>query len=495
MQNYTDKKDIIGMILFALGALMLVYMLISPLNQLIVNVEEYFTLTLMNFPMADIFTMSGSDVNPPLYYLLAKGIAKMLGILHLESASLFALKVFSAIPYAIILIVSAVKVKEDYGWLTAGLFAFSLAVMSEFFAYYMLLRPSSWALLFVFLSFVFLKDIIDTNDMKYWILFTVFSVLGAYTYYFAAITSIALYILLLAYVLKFNRDLIKNWGISLAAFIICYIPWILPLANFLGSIKGGFWIPAPTADVIIQSLAYFAYSADTVFSIVTIVVLIVIGAVYYMNSTDKDNQIIIIGGIGAFLLTLIIGLVISIAYTPVLIARCMLPASALLWLAISIMISKIEGDKTFLISFALIILLLVSGIGGMIANNDALYKSGSSQKEALDNILADDNATVILTTPNMIVHFLDYADRCDMYCIDEDYIYGENMDRVHQFFDFKDISKDGIGDLATNNTSKNIYLISWGEPDVGLNTTKLSSENGVVISQANIPEVEEEESY
>lgn len=483
MQNLDDKKSIFGMVLFALSILMLIYMLISPLNQLVVNVEEYFTLTLVNFPIADIISMSGSDVNPPLYYLLVKALSKV-------ADDLFIMKIFSVIPYAVILIASAVKIRKDYGWLTCGLFAFALGVTSEFFTYFSILRPQAWAVLFVVMAFIFMNDILKNDDNISWILFTVFCVLSAYTYYFAGITAVCLYIILLAYIVKLNMDGLKKWGISLLAFVILYFPWILPLAKLLGSIHESFWVPAPTFDVVIQALAYFAYSADTFLSVLMILIVALI-CIFYIRFTKHEDEMTVYAGFGAFILTLVAGLVISFAFKPVLLARCLLPAAALVWLSISIIISRLE-DKLFVVSFALIVLVLLSGVGFMISETNELAQSGVNQKEVLDNITSDNESVVILTTPNMIVHFLDYSGNCDMYCIDTDYIYSENMDRVHEFFNFKDITADEISNFTSD---KNVYLISWGEPDVDLNTTELSSENGVVISEVNFPEAEEEYYY
>ena len=72
-----SKKNIIGQIFFALSILMLVYMLINPLNHMIFNIDEYFTLTVINFPISDLLHIVGGDVHPPLYYLIAKLIAKL----------------------------------------------------------------------------------------------------------------------------------------------------------------------------------------------------------------------------------------------------------------------------------------------------------------------------------------------------------------------------------------------------------------------------------
>ena len=83
------------------------------------------------------------------------------------------------------------------------------------------------------------------------------------------------------------------------------------------------------------------------------------------------------------------------------------------------------------------------------------------------------------------MYYLDFDGATDMYCVSQDYIYGENINRLHEIFDFKTVDKDNITSLARNNTNKNIYLISWGNPDVDLNVTKVSNELGTTISKVN----------
>ena len=166
------NKNTIGQLFFTISILMLMYMLINPLTQVITNINEFFTLTLINFPISDILHILGGETNPPLYFLLVKGLSKL--------ANDFAiLNVFSIIPYDIVLILSTFKLRKDYGWLTAGLFALAIAVMSEFFITYSILRPYSWAMLFTLLSFIFFMDIITTANKTSFILFTLFSFLSS----------------------------------------------------------------------------------------------------------------------------------------------------------------------------------------------------------------------------------------------------------------------------------------------------------------------------
>ena len=81
MGNYS-RKDIAGITFFAMSVLALCYMILSPLNHVIVHYDEYFTLTLLNLPVMDMITITAGDVHPPLYYPMAEvfvNITKPLG--------------------------------------------------------------------------------------------------------------------------------------------------------------------------------------------------------------------------------------------------------------------------------------------------------------------------------------------------------------------------------------------------------------------------------
>ena len=100
-------------------------------------------------------------------------------------------------------------------------------------------------------------------------------------------------------------------------------------------------------------------------------------------------------------------------------------------------------------------------------------------------MLADNNTIVVLNNPGLAMYFLDFASQTDMYCVNQDYIYGENINRIHEIYDFKTVDKENITDLVRNNSDKNIYLISWGQPNVDLDVTPLSNNMDMVISKVN----------
>ena len=91
-----EKRDIVGLLFFGAAIIILLYMFISPLTHTIINIDEYWTYTLVNLPVIDGMTVAIHDVHPPLYYI----------ILYLFTPfgldNIYLLKVVSIIPYILI---------------------------------------------------------------------------------------------------------------------------------------------------------------------------------------------------------------------------------------------------------------------------------------------------------------------------------------------------------------------------------------------------------
>ena len=123
-----EKRELIGKLFFGISILILIYMFISPLTHTILHIDEYWTYSLVNLTFMQGMTVAVHDVHPILYYLILYLFKPIAG-----SDNFYFFKVLSIVPYLLLLVVSATKIKDDHGWLTAGLFTFSLGVMSDFF--------------------------------------------------------------------------------------------------------------------------------------------------------------------------------------------------------------------------------------------------------------------------------------------------------------------------------------------------------------------------
>ena len=463
MEFTNEHKDIIGTAFLALSIVMLGYMLVSPLNQMIIHVDEYFTVSVLHFPITALPQVISYDVHPPFHYLLLKIVSDIISALGLQANKIFAFKIMSIVPYALILVLSLTKIRKEYGYFTAGLFAFSMAVMSEFLAYYSIIRMYSWAMLFVILAYVFLRDVLDKNDTKSWMLLTIFSVLAAYTHYFAALPIVCIYVVLLVYIYLNNKEMLKNWLISAAAGVILFVPWIFSLMHQLAFVSEGFWIPKITMKNIIGLLGYFVTSPRNlytcIFAIVILAVLIVYSARQFRD-LDKKDSFYILAGVIAYFGTIFIGLAVSFISHPIIVDRYLLPSAALLWFAISIWAGKVKAKKEFLITFGLILLLLAAGISQLGSCNE-FWTTNNWNKEAFFDQIAQDNSSIVINHPSNRMFYMEYGNTTEMYLLNPpDKLYGYKLSELHDLFDFKEISKEDLPKLVKNNTDKNIYIIS-----------------------------------
>lgn len=113
------------------------------------------------------------------------------------------------------------------------------------------------------------------------------------------------------------------------------------------------------------------------------------------------------------------------------------------------------------------------------------YIKTASSKETLDNITQDSNSILIVNNPHLEMYFLHLANQTDMYCMNMAQLFGENMTRIHQIYDFNSFAKNDINKVIANNTDKNVYIISWNEPDVNSTTVQLDKRGNIVFSKVN----------
>ena len=447
------------------------------------HVDEYFTISVLSLPVQDIIHITSWDVHPPLYYLLGKiavNIGTAIGMDELHS-----LRILSIIPYILILVISATKIKKDYGLLSAGLFSFSMAVMTEFFAHFLIARMCSWAILFILITFIAFLEIIKTNDKKAWIILTVFSALSAYTHYFAAISEGCIYLILLIYIIKYERKELKIWPISAIGAVILYLPWIQILMVQMTKVKAAYWIRQLNLETFPKTLSYFAYTNNFTYSLIAIAIVILILHIYKKDSkgVGGKERFLVLSGIFVYLATVILPIALSLKFRPILMHRYLIPATAVMWLSLSIIIGKIKTKKLFMISAALIAVLLVIGVTTTFTTNDILYKSGVHQKEILDNITEDPNSVLIVNNENLIMYFLSYANKTDTYFQNINNIFGENLTHLGKFYNFKTFNKEETDKVIGDHKGKNIYIISWNKPVIYTPTEQIDTWTGATISK------------
>ena len=440
-----EKRDWLGILFFGAAILILLYMFISPLTNTIINIDEYWTYSLVNLPFMEGMTVAIHDVHPPLYYWILY-LFTPFGL-----GNLYLLKVVSIIPYILIMVVSATKIREDYGWLTAGLFVFCLGVMTDFFVEFLTIRMYSWGLFFLLMVFIYYKEVITRWDKKSWVLLTLFTLLSVSTQYFLALTCGLVYLLILAEILTEHKDKIRQFAKSVLALIVLYAPWgivfIHQIQTHANDAKEGFEL----VNVIHYFTAFAIKSQNfrldmVIFKIIAIIFLIFILVLIYKKK-DKFSA----AGVFLMYATLAIGILsLMSSFTNSMRVRYLVPVFGIFWLSASIVIGKIKDYKV--LAIALVLILLLAGASLAITNEDINSRLAFNEKKAsfLDGINNNDSVIVYNTDYGYKVLHNDLNNTSKQYTLSDSYFYSGDVEVC------KDFDK-----ILKENPDKNIYLVNW----------------------------------
>ena len=503
MVNFKDKTiyDYIGMAFLFASIIILIRLLTLPMAHSLIHIDEYFTLEVVKLNFIDACRVIIGDYHPPLYYMLLKVVKKLLLMTNIPLDLISALKLFSILPYFILIIFSGTKIRKQYGWLTAGVFAFSLGIMSDFFISYLKIRMYSWGIIFLLLGFIALYGVLTKSDKKSWMLLTIFAVLGAYTQYILAMSFIVLYLLLLGYILLFKENgfdrigELKKWIVSSICGILLYAPWLPFLFRQTGKVSEEYWIATPDINEIFH---YFymssTNSADLLPEIIAIVALIVFLAIaikLYLDSKNissdeerikgKKESIYLLIGIGVFLGTIAVSLILTFTFRPILVVRYLVPSAAVVWFSYSIIIGKLQDNKK-IVTLLLALVLLLGCCGVFYNEGEIAYANHTiSEDQRLFNQMNTNDSVVIIMGNINLLQFEDHLKNTTIYPV---YSH-KNKEWLPVLKKLDDDNKVKTVNITTEvlekNQDKTIYEIiqyKKGTPDYGENYTV--TKNGTI---------------
>ena len=350
----------------------------------------YYTLGVMHHPFSVMVGDLLVNVHPPLYYFILKAFIYLFN----PSNIIYLSKLVSILPLVLILALIFTKVRKDFGCEAACVFAILLASSMQVMYYSSLVRMYSWALFFVTVQFVFAYDLIYRQDNRLsWAIFAAAGICSAYTHYFAAATSIIIYILLLLYL---KRSQLKIWAAAVILSIIAYLPWISIFLNQFGAVRDDFWIKPIAFNTIIEYFGFIFQPMDNIFGIVVALLFIIsFLVIFYLNfkddGFDDDKSRFSILLFSTIFLTMILGIVLSILIRPIFIARYMLPALGGFLLSFSILLSNIRANsKVYNIILCIVIIFSICGVVGFCQQADIDYNHTLNDFEFLDSINSSD---------------------------------------------------------------------------------------------------------
>lgn len=334
--------------------------------------DEAYSVGIAKQPWGNLFISTINDVHPILYYVLLKLYSLICG------TSVVALRIFSVIPIVLLAIFSFVKIRKEFGDKVSFYFNLVLLLLPVTMHYGSQIRMYSLSMLFVTITAVYAYLAYKNNNKKDWIIFAIASICSAYTHYFALFTIGIINILLLFFIVREKKELLKRWFIYGAIQIVCYLPGIAIFLLQSTRVAGGFWISVNYPDIITQIIEFFFKDSinsglPSIFGLFIVIYMILRVHKLYLEDKKKIRPVTI--ALTTCGLVILVTLLISFVRA-VFIPRYMIPMLGLFIFAFAYVLSV---EKSRLIKIIVIIGLIVLTIWNGVTLWDKSYSEENSK--------------------------------------------------------------------------------------------------------------------
>lgn len=205
----------------------------------LVNMDDTFTLRMLQHSILEIIKLDSLDVHPPLYYIILKLFFNITFISHASPyVQIIAGRLFSVLIFFVTLAVMRSILNKITNQRYSLMFLGLVILFPTVLWHTTEIRMYGLSALFIACE---LNEIINYNcnrRLKDIILATVFASLGAWTHYFTAIIAG----LLLFYNFVIEKKKRISYCISGIVFFISFIPWLRISITQISSVKHSYWI-------------------------------------------------------------------------------------------------------------------------------------------------------------------------------------------------------------------------------------------------------------
>lgn len=276
--------------------------------------DESYSIAIAKHSFKEIWQIGSHDVHPVLYYIMIRIV------MLITNNSIVCVRLFSCVPLILMSILGYSFIRKEFGNKAGLIFTFFSLFFPTLLTYAGEIRMYTWAMLFVTMMFVYAYTIMnnynvrevlsdDNNIMyenkiknkntllKYWIIFSIFSLASAYTHYYALVVATIINVGMFLYFIvsyiktskndssnyddikndnkkseKINSENIRNDSkeiiilkdrktykfnlissiVSAVVQIILYLPWLFVFISQTKVVSKGFWVKFPTPLNVIE---------------------------------------------------------------------------------------------------------------------------------------------------------------------------------------------------------------------------------------------------
>lgn len=398
MKKRTSKREKIYYILYTIAMLLL---FLWTLRIDLVNMDDTFTLRMLQHPISEIIKLDSLDVHPPLYYIILKIFFNITFISH---ASPYIQIIVGRLFNVLIFFVTLIVMKNILGKLINQRFSVMFLTLVVLFPTVLWhttdIRMYELSALFISCE---LNAIINYNrnqKLKDIILATVFASLGAWTHYFTAV--IAGLLLFYNFIMEKHKKL--PYCISGVVFFVLFIPWLKISMNQISSVKHSYWIKNQVGEYfnafVYQKLGrILGNNLSFCFSILFIVCLIYI-AIRTLRTFNSDFKKYYIMTSICLYGTILLGFVLSILIRPIFLGRYVYGISLVYFIMTlplinEFIINGITNKKDKLFKYGIISLI---GIGSVLNMLFGIFYDlrGIKIYQEMENVERSSNKVIVV---------------------------------------------------------------------------------------------------
>ena len=337
--------------------------------------DEAFSMAAIKLPWREMLDVIVQDVHPPLYYLILKAGVDVLRLI-IPGASLIELaKLVSVIPHVCLLILGATVVRKRFNPMTSAIFMALLLVSPSFLSFGYEIRMYSWAMLFVAAAYLAADRVIRNGGFAQWAGFVMFSLLGAYTHYYAVVAAALLYLYMLCRFALCERRRVVHWLLGACATVVGYCPWLIVFLKQAKSVSEAYWIGNISFDVF----SHIEVILDTPY--VWLAVFAAIVSLGWMKKQEKGSGVLSLVGLFSPLWIIAVGMAASVLIRPVFISRYALLSLPCFLLSVAAVLGT-QADQTSAQRIAALL------IGVCLCNSVALFVQEKKMEGRAERITA-----------------------------------------------------------------------------------------------------------
>lgn len=332
INDFLNNNRIITVLIYIMAAGLLALNFIRIFDNTFWGDEAYsINLTRMGF--SSMIGQIAYDVQAPFFYLVLRVCGAVFGGVGA------AYHMASFLAYMLMMAFIVFPVRKEYGNIVTAVMVVFTSLSMNSLIYMTELRPYEWGCALVFISYFYGLRIINkeakTSD---WVLFSVVSLMAAYTHTYCLIAVAFMYVGIILLALFGKRDEMRKIRIRTAVIcivaVIVYLPWLMVLFSQFGAAKGDWWqrdIPS------VRDL--FVYHFD--FTWMAIIVLFAIVA-FLISSVGGEAIRTLLLGLAPIIGTAAVGLGICYFVRPMFLDKYFFPLAGISWFLLGYMFSKIR---------------------------------------------------------------------------------------------------------------------------------------------------------